>query len=96
MRGVDGIGGIILGKNADPATFETIVDIAAPDTELSAYKAFQGTMITVVDDIGTSVTNCLILKVIRLDCHYVANATGGCNSGAYLLTCGWTIIETNI
>ena len=63
--GMDGVGAQKVGKHDGSFTFEAVKydTSAAVDTWFAAIEALQSAIGTIVDDWGTSHTNCLIVQV---------------------------------
>jgi len=96
---VDGISYRKLGKRGHPFQLISLVDVAtagAAKAELEAYKALQGTLVTVVDDTGASVSQLAVLSVRRAGpVRRVVNPVGGVNGGSYLLAARWDLEPTD-
>ena len=95
--GVDGVAYRKVGKRASRTQVTTLVDLgsdAAVKSELEAYKALQGTLVTVVTENGGSYTNVAVLNVTSLPVQKTISAVGGVNGGNYLLRCQWVVQMT--
>jgi hypothetical protein len=88
-----------LGARAEPVVMESVIDCtdnAALKAEILEYVALQGTLVTVVDDLGNTWTNVMVLRVRTGQGKYVASAVGGVNGGNYLLRATWEMIFTEL
>ncbi len=95
--GVDGTAYRKTGKRASRSQITTLVDLGSSggvDSEIAAYKALQGTLVTVVDAAGISWTNVAVLRVNVLPYKHTIQAVGGVNGGSYLLRCQWVVQMT--
>jgi hypothetical protein len=95
--GVDGTAYRKTGKRAAPSQITTIVDLgsdAAVKSELAAYKALQGTLVTVVTESSGTYTNVAVLAVREVSVRQVLTPVGGVSGGDHLLTCQWVLQMT--
>jgi len=100
--GVDGIAYRDLGERAKESPLRTVTMLsstAAAKTTLAAYKALIGTDQTVVDDMGNSISNVMILDVEFLAQRPViaavcTKANQPANPVASLV-CGWIVQATS-
>ena len=78
LTGIDGYGAQLLGKGDSPFAFTAIKfgSGAAVDSWFANLEALQGTIVTIVDDCGTSRTSLLIERVLQLQ-KSVAYHQGG-------------------
>jgi hypothetical protein len=95
--GVDGRAYRKTGKRAPPAQVTTVVDLggsAAVKAALAAYKALQGTLVTVVTESSGTYTNVMVKSVREVDTKRVMSAVGGTTAGTRLLACQWVLQMT--
>ena len=91
--GVDGHTALDTGSRPDAVEMESITDCDVPATTLAAYKALQGTLVTVNDDHGGTTTNVLVVNVVPGEAKRVIASSGKISTtGNYLLTCRWTLL----
>ena len=86
--GVDGTGYVKVGARAPERDFiaERDFDNATDLTSaINTYTALRSTLVTVVDDVGVSASNVMVLEVEVVSSRTVANAVGGITAGNYLL-----------
>ena len=91
---VDGVGLRKLGKKGRPFSVTTFADMdtaAETKTVMESYKAKQGTLVTVVDDMGQSFTNVAVLDVTPNPPTRGLTASGGLTAGEYVLSCVWLL-----
>jgi len=87
------------GYHAPVVYLTSIVDLADAaevQTEIEGYAALQGTLITVVDDLGNSWTNVAVLSVRSDGGRYVACPVGGIYAGNYIVTAYWQMQHTEV
>lgn len=97
--GGDGVALQKLGKRATPTRARTIVDVidqAAIATLVSAANTYRGTIVTVVEDDGTSVSGVCVINCVKVQSRYVLTPVGGINGGNWLVTLDWVLQETTI
>jgi len=95
--GVDGVAYRKVGKGAGRTQITTLVDLgssSAVNSEIEAYKALQGTLVTIVTENGGSYTNVAVLNVTSLPVQKTISAVGGVNGGTHLLRCQWVVQMT--
>lgn len=96
--GVDGTAFREKGIRGTPFQITTMVDCDdAPDLAalLLNYAALQGTLVTVVDDLGTSWTNVMVLGVQPVSARAIGTSAGGLSTSAgTLATVRWTLQAT--
>jgi len=69
---------------------------AAARTEMAAYAAMRGALVTVVDDLGESYTNVLVVDVRERGRKVVCTAVGGVRAGTVLLLTDWVLQATGV
>ena len=95
--GVDGVAYRKVGKRAGRTQVTTLVDLgssSAVNSEMEAYKALQGTLVTVVTESGGTYSNVAVLSVVQLPVQRTLSAVGGINGGTHLLRCQWVLQMT--
>ena len=98
-HGLSGVGFKKLGYSAGDTTFAALVDLtskAACETQINTWAALRGSKVTIKDNLGTSVTNVMVKRVVALPVEECAVASGGLNSGKYICGAIFTVKETNI
>ena len=88
---VDGVAFRQIGKRSDDFDVISEGDVDVVSTAVNAYKALEGTLVTVVDDAGVSETNVAVRRVVKLSAEYRANVVGGITAGNWWLRCQWTL-----
>lgn len=79
------------GLRTQPTTIRSITNVAnsgAVKSTISNYAALVGSLVTVTDDYGNSLTNCLVRDVQILNIDRVAI---GVPTSYALMTCEWSI-----
>jgi len=96
--GVDGVAFREQGSRSKPTEMVSIVDVddaAGVVAEIAAYKALQGTLVTVVDDRGSTTANVMVIEVQPVGARAIGPSVGGVSTSAgLLLTCRWTLQTT--
>ena len=100
---VDGVAFRKMGKRARPSRLLTMQDIAAGagavQTRLALYKTYIGLLATIVDDLGDSTTNVMVINVLPVISAKLTGAVAGgtlAGSGAWLLTAEWIVQLTEV
>lgn len=98
--GSDGIAYRVIGHRSDEFVLRTSVDhdnIAATLTAIEAYKALQGTLITVLDDRGRTWVGLLVLNVREITARKIVGADSGVSTskGAWQV-CEWRCRVTEL
>ena len=71
-------------------------DEAAVETAIANYKALQGTLVTVADDLDNETENVLVLDVAPVSARRIATAVGKLSTSAnYMLVCRWMLLPTS-
>ena len=94
--GVDGIAYRKTGKRAVPfymTGITTETSKGAVKTLVENYKKLQGTLVTVVDDIGNSWTNVMVLQMDYLGTKKVVSPVGG---GDYVVRSRFSLQDTEV
>ena len=101
--GVDGHAFRRLGLRADPFQIDTVVDLEdaeAAEDEYAAYKALQGTLVSLVEPDATEHADLAVLRVTIVSRQAIATSVGGVNLDAgdagTLLRCRWTLQATAV
>ncbi|HUX17415.1 MAG TPA: hypothetical protein VMW52_13140 [Phycisphaerae bacterium] len=95
--GADGLGVKTTGKRSPPSVLYSESDhatAAAAETVVGTFKAMQGTLVTIVDDHGTTCTNVLVIRCAMRGKRYVATPVGGVTGGNVLLAMEWIVQTT--
>lgn len=93
--GLDGTGYLLLPARFRPSVLTAELDAAVPETTIDALAALAGTVVTAVDDKGTSYTNVLVLGVEYRGCRHVATPVGGVvPGGAHVMVVEFTVVQT--
>ena len=95
--GVDGVAYHKIGERSRPVNVRTIADIfgaASVKTTMAAYKAMQGTLVTVQDDFGNSFSNVMVLNVQITRARKVETVSGGLIAGDHTIEAAWTLQAT--
>jgi hypothetical protein len=91
--GVDGESFRAIGKRADITNFTSFSDLptlGAAGTQLNLYAALVSQVVTVVDDLGYSWTNMLVLSVRQTLAKAIKTGVGGLYvSPLAVQTCSW-------
>jgi hypothetical protein len=82
------------GKRAAVCNVLTMVDVSSATTEIAECLAFKGTLQTVKNIDGASVTNVMVRDVRQVDTKALGNPVGGVNAGAWLVTMQWELQAT--
>lgn len=98
--GVDGHAFRRIGKRAEPSVLTgllDVVDAAAVTAALAAYRATQGTIVTVVDGRGVTTNNVVVVMVKVIETRPVGVTSGGLNATpAFIIRSEWTLQPTEI
>ena len=96
--GVDGVSYRRIGKKSESFQLRTFTDAAsaaaAKALVATTYKGLQGTLVTVVDDMGNTWNNVAVLAVDPVSVKGVNTPVGGVVGGVVLLECLWTLQAT--
>jgi len=96
--GLDGQGYRLQGKRPDPQAYRSVSDFSTASlavTEITAYRALQGTLVTVVDEQGNTTNSVLVEKVATVRLHKVLNPVGGQGASyVWILECQWLLRTT--
>ena len=93
--GVDGVGFRVKAKKAPTGqkhTFEGVTLLANANASAEAYEAIKGTLVTVIDDSGRTVTNVMVIdvQVMRVTATLLSVPAGN----NYLVEAVWTLKAT--
>jgi len=98
--GVDGVGAALVGSRAEPVdciSQRDVDDAAAVLTTIAEYKAYLGTVQTVIDERGATITNVLVLRVTPIRAQAIKSAVGKLSTTAgFLLICRWTLLAADV
>ena len=98
--GVDGIGADKNGKRSRAVIMMSMVDVNDTAEKLSvfaAYKALQGTLVSVTDSAGITDTLVLVLHVEPVRTIPVVAMAGGKNADPnFVLVASWELQATNV
>jgi len=96
--GVDGTAFREQGLRCEPFMMTSIVDLddaADVAAELDLYAALKGTLVTVIDDHGSTWTNVMVLDVQPVETKTIGVSAGGlATTPTKLVTARWTLQAT--
>lgn len=91
---VDGVAYKERGKGNEAVELESLTecqDAAGVTNAIAAYKALVGTVVTVVDDAGRSITNVFVEEMRPLSQKAFIGAVGGTYTSGVHLRCIWRL-----
>ncbi len=94
-EGLDGHELIQIGARGQPVIWETSADIATPATTKAAYLALTGTLQTITNIDGSTVT-LVAVELLGMQFKKCAKMTGGLTggSGSWICTAQWRLQPT--
>lgn len=94
-EGLDGHELVQTGKRGDPVMWETFADITTPATTKAAYLALSGTLQTITNIDGSTVT-LVAVELLGMQFKKCAKMTGGLTggSGSWICTAQWRLQPT--
>ena len=83
-----------VGSRAAKTTIRTMVDTADAAALALVHQALQGTLVTVVNPDGSSISNVMVESCKKLKVEASLKAVGGISGGAWLLSSEWVLQPT--
>lgn len=95
---VDGISYRKVGKRGEPFQVNTVIDLLnypTAKTRVSDYAAMQGTLVTLVEESGSTWNNVLVLNTRHVETVPIRSSVGGITANSLvLLSMVWTLRMT--
>ena len=88
-----------LGERSEPQMLASLADVtglASATATCTAYRALQGSLVTVVDDFGDTRANVMVQSVSGIRFRKIASAAGGLHdaSASYIVSANWQFQTT--
>jgi hypothetical protein len=92
-EGIDGYEMYEVGKRAQPIMWQTFADNSSPATLIAAYNAISGTIQTVTNVDGSTVTY-VAVELVACSAKLIAKTVGGLTAGTWGVSATWKLQPT--